>query len=140
MDPDKKRILQKEIADYSKTVFNRIYDSVKIEDIAVKIHPIRLRKPKQVYSRYTMRDEDTPNIGYITYLIKLGIGKEDVSDPMMTIWEQLYYNYNMDVAYMASQIIPDQILRHFFGDYSDTLVDNIMISDKNGNVIYIYER
>ena len=140
MDPDKKRILQKEIADYSKTVFNRIYDSVKIEDVAVKINPIRLRKPKQVYSRYTMRDEDTPNIGYITYLIKLGIGKEDVSDPMMTIWEQLYYNYNMDVAYMASQIIHDQILRHFFGDYSDTLVDNIMISDKNGNVIYSYER
>ena len=87
-----------------------------------------------------MRDEDTPNIGYITYLIKLGIGKEDVSDPMMTIWEQLYYNYNMDVAYMASQIIPDQILRHFFGDYSDTLVDNIMLSDKNGNIIYSYER
>lgn len=140
MDPDKKRILQKEIADYSKTIFNRIYDNIKIEDVAVKIHPIRLRKPKQVYSRYTMRNEDTPEIGYITYLIKLGIGKEDVSDNKMTMWEQLFYNYNMDVAYMSSQIIPDQILHHFFNTYSNVLVDNIILSDKNGDVIYNYER
>lgn len=140
MDPDKKRILQKEIADYSKTIFNRIYKHIKIEDVAVKIHPIRMRKPKQVYSRYAMRDEDTPEIGYITYLIKLGIGKDDVNDNKMTMWEQLYYNYNFDVAYMSSQIIPDQILHHFFNTYSDVLVDNIILSDKDGNVIYNYER
>jgi hypothetical protein len=128
MDPEKKRILQKEIADYSKTIFNRIYDKVKIEDVAVKLHSEKMSKRNQQY-RY-------PEIGYISYLIKLGIDKGDVGNPRMTTWEQLYNNYDFDVAYMAAYIIPDQILHHFFGTRSDVYVDNIIISDTNGDIIY----
>jgi hypothetical protein len=138
MDPDKKRILQKEIADYSKTVFNRIYDKIKIEDVAVKIHPLRLGKNKETLTGFFMFPMQA-DIGYISYLIKLGIDKEDVSNPLLTTWEQLYDDYDLDVAYMARNIIPDQILHNFFNTYSDVLLDNIILSDKNGNVIYKYE-
>lgn len=139
MDPDKKRILQKEIADYSRTIFNRIYTKVKIEDVAVKIHPLRLGKNKKVLTGFFMYSVDEPEIGYITYLIKLGIGKDDINDPYMTVWEQLYHEYHFDVAYMAAHIIPDQILHHFFGSQSDVFVDNIILSDKDGNFIYKYD-
>ena len=139
MDPDKKRILQKEIADYSKTIFNRIYDKVKIEDVAVKIHPRPLGKNKKMLTGFFMFSVDEPEVGYITYLIKLDIDKGDVSNTLMTVWEQLYEKYDLDIAYMSSFIIPDQILHHFFGSQSDIFVDNIIISDKNGNIIYKYD-